>query len=128
MYSKICLKWPLKKTPKIGFQYLLSLNKDQKYCRMLKGEHSAILSTSIKLPYFIRTLVLSIFKWPLKTGFTVHKTSLKSAPTGKAHGKVEPHAEGIHLIKNPRANPRLINLHVGQPQKLINDITKTLMG
>ena len=37
-----------KKRPKIGFQYLLSLNADQKYCRMLQGEHSAILSTFIK--------------------------------------------------------------------------------
>ena len=60
-----------KRTPKIGFQYRLSLNADQKYCRMLQGEHSAILSTSIKLQFSINTLVLSVFKWPLKTGFTV---------------------------------------------------------
>ena len=39
---------------------------------MLQGEHSAILSTSIKLPFSIKILVLSIFKWPLKTCFTVH--------------------------------------------------------
>ena len=38
---------------------------------MLQGEHSAILSTFIKLPYVFHTFVLSIFKWPLKTGFTV---------------------------------------------------------
>ena len=38
---------------------------------MLQGEHSAIISTFIKLPYSIKTFVLSIFKWPLKTGFTV---------------------------------------------------------
>ena len=38
---------------------------------MLQGEHSAILSTFIKLPFSIKTFVLSIFKWPLKTGFTV---------------------------------------------------------
>ena len=36
-----------------------------------KGEHSAILSTFIKLSFSIKTLVLSIFEWPLKTGFTV---------------------------------------------------------
>ena len=36
-----------------------------------KGEHSAILSTFIKLPFAIKTFVLSIFEWPLKTGFTV---------------------------------------------------------
>ena len=39
---------------------------------MLQGEHFAILSTFIKLPLSINTLILSIFKWPLKTGFTVY--------------------------------------------------------
>ena len=39
-----------------------------------KGEHSAILSTFIKLPFAIKTFVLSIFDWPLKTGFTVFKS------------------------------------------------------
>ena len=38
------------------------------YCRMLEGEHSAILSTFIKLPID----VLSIFEWLLETGFTVY--------------------------------------------------------
>ena len=33
-------------------------------------EHSAILSTFIKLPGVLKTIVLSIFEWPLKTGFT----------------------------------------------------------
>ena len=34
-------------------------------------EHSAILSTFIKLPFVFKTLnVLAIFEWPLKTGFT----------------------------------------------------------
>ena len=60
-----------KRTQKIGFQYQLSLNAGQKYWRMLQGEHSAILSTFIKLLFSIKTFVLSIFKWPLKTGFTV---------------------------------------------------------
>ena len=41
-FSKTCLKRPSKKT-KHGFEDQLSLNADQKYCRMLKGEHSAIL-------------------------------------------------------------------------------------
>ena len=36
-----------------------------------KGEHSAILLTFIKLPFAIKTFVLSIFEWLLKTGFTV---------------------------------------------------------
>ena len=36
-----------------------------------KGKHSAILSTFIKLPFVIEICVLSIFEWPLETGFTV---------------------------------------------------------
>ena len=60
-------KW----TPKIGFHDRLSLNAGQNYCRMLQGEHSAILLTFIKLPFVIKAFVLSIFEWLLKTGFTV---------------------------------------------------------
>ena len=51
------------------FQDRVSLNADQKYCRMLL--HSAILSTFVKLPFVIKIFVLSIYEWPLKTGFTV---------------------------------------------------------
>ena len=40
-----------KRTPKVGFQYQLSLNAGQKYCR--KEEHSAILSYHFPLrPWF----------------------------------------------------------------------------
>ena len=70
-YSKTCVKRPRSKRPKIGFQDQLSLNAGQKYCRMLQGEHSAILSTFIKLPFVIKVFVLSIFEWPFYTGFTV---------------------------------------------------------
>ena len=35
------------------------------------SEHSAFLSTFIKLPIVIKIFVLSIFEWPLYTGFTV---------------------------------------------------------
>ena len=38
---------------------------------MLQGEHSAILSTFIKLLFVIKIFVLSIFEWPFYTGFTV---------------------------------------------------------
>ena len=48
VYSKTCLKRPLKKKTKLCFHDQLSLNAGQKYCRMLQGEHSAILSTFIK--------------------------------------------------------------------------------
>ena len=50
LISKPCLKRPLKKKTKIGFQDQLSLNAGQKL-----GEHSAILSTFIKLPFAIKT-------------------------------------------------------------------------
>ena len=51
IYSKISLKQPLKRRPKIVFQDRLSLNVG-------------------KLPSVFKTFVLSIFKWPLKTGLT----------------------------------------------------------
>ena len=53
LYSESCIKRPLSKRPQIGFQDHLSLNAGWKYCRMLQGEHSAILSTYIKLPFVI---------------------------------------------------------------------------
>ena len=34
-------------------------------------QHSAILSSFIKLRFSIKTFVLSIFKWSLQTGFSV---------------------------------------------------------
>ena len=52
-YSKICLKLPLSKRPKIGFQDQLSLNAGQKY--------SAIFSTFIKLPFVILDLCFKLF-------------------------------------------------------------------
>ena len=59
-YSKTFVKRPLSKRPKISFQDQLSHNAGQKYCRMLQGEHSAILKTCIKLPFVIKIHVLSI--------------------------------------------------------------------
>ena len=67
-YSKTCVKQPSKRQ-EIGFLYQLSLNASQKYCRTLQGEHSAILSTFIKLPFVINIFVLSIFEWPFYTDF-----------------------------------------------------------
>ena len=59
-YSKTCLKRPLSKRPKNGFKDQLSLNAGPKYCKMLHGEHSAIRSTFIKLPFVIKMYVLFI--------------------------------------------------------------------
>ena len=70
IYRGTCVKGPLSKRQKIGFQDQLSLNAGHKYCRMLQGEHSAILPTCIKLPFVIKIFVLSIFEWPFYTGFT----------------------------------------------------------
>ena len=59
---KPVLRGHSKRRPKIGFQDRLSLNAGQKYCRMLQGEHSAILLTFIKLPFVIKLFVLSTFE------------------------------------------------------------------
>ena len=72
MYSKTCVKRLLSKRPKIVFETDLSLNEGQRYCRMLQGEHSAILLTFVKLSVAIKTFVFSIFEWPFYTGFTVY--------------------------------------------------------
>ena len=70
-YSKTCVKWPFSKRQKIGSQGQVSLGAVLKYCRMLQGEHSAILLTFIKLPFVIKIFVLSIFELLFYTGFTV---------------------------------------------------------
>ena len=56
IYSKTCVKWPLSKRPQIGFQDDLSFNAGQNYCRMLQGEHSALLLTFIKSHLSLRSL------------------------------------------------------------------------
>ena len=58
-----------KKRLKICFQYQLSVNAGQKYCRM----HSAILMAFIKLPFVIKIFVLSILEWLFYKGFTVQR-------------------------------------------------------
>ena len=74
----MCVKLPLSKRPKIGVQDQLSLNAGEKYCRMLQVEHSAILFTFIKQPFFIKIFVLSVFEWPFYTGFTVYMSCQKA--------------------------------------------------
>ena len=49
----------------------VQLNEGQMYCRMLQWEHSAILSTYIKISLVITIFILSIFEWSFYTGFTV---------------------------------------------------------
>ena len=82
LYSKtLCKRTDIKKTENdrlslnAGQKYCrmlpLKLNAGQKYCKMLQGEHSAMLSTFIKLPFVIKNFVLSIFEWPFYTDFTI---------------------------------------------------------
>ena len=64
-YSKTCVK------------RLLALKKTNWFSRpcnyrLMPLEHSAILSTFIKLPFVIKIFVLSILAWPFYTGFIVH--------------------------------------------------------
>ena len=65
MYSKTCVKRPLSKIPKIGFQDQLSLNAGPKYFRMFQGENYAILLTFITLIFVIKIFVMSFFECPL---------------------------------------------------------------
>ena len=69
------MKYPVlsrhsKKDQKLVFMTDNRLMQD-KVLQNAPREHSTILLTFIKLQFVINTLVLSIFEWPLKTGFTV---------------------------------------------------------
>ena len=57
---------PLSSPQKLVFKTNYHLMQVKMYCRMLQGEHSAILLTFIQLPF-----VMFIFEWPFYTGFTV---------------------------------------------------------
>ena len=50
---------------------VIAFNAGQKNCRMHQGEHSAILSTFIKLPFVIEIFILSIFERSFYVGFIV---------------------------------------------------------
>ena len=69
--SKTCLKRPLKKKTKNLFSIPIIAKCRSKVLQNATTEHSAILLTFIKLLFAFKIFVLSIFEWPLKTGFTV---------------------------------------------------------
>ena len=78
--SKTCIKRPLSKRPKLVIKTNDRLMQVRSIAERFKGEcskweHSAILSTFIKLPFFIKIFVvkLSIFEWPFYTGFIVYQ-------------------------------------------------------
>ena len=61
---------------------------------MLHGEHSAILSTFIKLPFVIKIFILSTFEWPFYTGFTVMYVQI---PLLIANTDVSSRARGLNF-------------------------------
>ena len=69
-YSKTCLKRLLKKKTEIGFQDGSSLKCRSKVLQNTllqhSGEHSAILSTFIKLPFVLRPLFCLFFSGSLR--------------------------------------------------------------
>ena len=58
-----------KRRPKIGFQNRLSLNAGHKYCRMLSWSILQYFWASLNYHLPFKTFILSIFEWPLKTGY-----------------------------------------------------------
>ena len=56
VYSKTCLKQPLKKNTKIGFQDQLSLKAGQKYCRMLSWSILQYFQPSLSYHLSLRPL------------------------------------------------------------------------
>ena len=69
LHENLCKTATLQKTENC-FQDQLSINADQKYCRMLPLEHSAIILTFIKLPFVIKVFIFSLFLSGY-TGFSV---------------------------------------------------------
>ena len=53
-----------KRRQKIGFQYRLSLNAGQKYCRMLQDSILQYFRPTVIYHLSLRPLFLSIFEWP----------------------------------------------------------------
>ena len=68
---------------------------------MLQAKHYAIFSTFIKLPIVFESFVLSIFEWPLYTGYTVFRIGcqLILKCNGKVHLDLQYtiHVQPIHI-------------------------------
>ena len=76
---------------------------------MLQGEHSAIFSTFIKLPFVIKIFILSIFEWLFYTGFTVlHFPPIRTSDGGNGNHSV---SLPIILIKI-KVDQKLISSHI----------------
>ena len=66
--EKTDVKRPLSERPKMVF----NTNYRLMQVKGIEGEHSAILSSVIKLPFVIRIYILSIFEWPFYTDLTAY--------------------------------------------------------
>ena len=62
---------------------------------MLQGEHSAILSTFVRLQFVMKIFALSIFEWLFYTGFTV----VSSGPVLLTFCKVKYRAVKLFCLK-----------------------------
>ena len=70
-----------KQIPKFVFQDGLWLNAGQKFCRMLQGEHSAILLTFIKLPFVIKIFVLFVLSGCFTQVLLYHYSNIAGTST-----------------------------------------------
>ena len=66
MYSKTCLKRPLTEETKIGFHDPLSVNAGSKVLQNAPREHSAIVSSFIKIPLSLKPLICLILSGRLR--------------------------------------------------------------
>ena len=70
-------------------------------------EHSAVLFTFIKTPHCFQTFVLSIFEWPLKTGYTVPTYLLSCCLFQQQYAYLAVQALMTHLDSHVRSDPKI---------------------
>ena len=78
IYSKTRVKRPPSKDRKLVLKTNNCLIQVKSIAECSIGEHSAILLTFIKLPFTNKIFVLSVFEWPLYTGFTAIFSDISS--------------------------------------------------
>ena len=83
------------------------------YCRMFQGEHCALLSTFIKLPFVFKTFVLSIFECPFYKGFTVY--------VFRAETETKAKLEKVAEIKKINANMMSIKSEISKYEDTLKE-------
>ena len=74
MYSKTCVKRPLKKNAKnVFFKTDYRLMQVKSIAECSKGSILQYFRPSLSYHFYIKTFIFSIFKWLLKTGVTVYQ-------------------------------------------------------